>query len=76
LDEKIRLAIEAGSITEHDALIAGHLSNIICGGQSKGIASEQHFLDLERQAFLSLLGTAKTQERIAYLLTNNKPLHN
>jgi 3-hydroxyacyl-CoA dehydrogenase len=75
-DDKIKSALETRSITEHDALIAGHIAGIVCGGQHKGTASEQHFLDLERQAFLSLLGTAKTQDRIAYLLTNSKPLHN
>jgi len=41
-----------------------------------GTATEQHFLDLEREAFVSLLGTPRTQERIEYLLKNNKPLHN
>jgi 3-hydroxyacyl-CoA dehydrogenase len=75
-DDKIKSALEGKSITEHDAIIAGHIAGIVCGGQHKGLASEQHFLDLERQAFLSLLGMAKTQDRIAYLLNNNKPLHN
>jgi len=65
------------TITEHDSIIAMHLATILCGGeQDKGVASEQYFLDLEREAFMSLLGTQKTQERIAYLLQNNKPLHN
>lgn len=76
-DEKIESAIESKTMTVHDAKIAGHIANIVCGGnQAAGLASEQHFLDLERQAFLSLLGTKETQERIAYLLANNKPLHN
>lgn len=76
-DDKIGAAVELKEMTAHDAVIAGHIANIICGGNTGGgYASEQHFLDLERQAFLSLLGTAQTQERIAYLLANNRPLHN
>jgi len=76
-DEKIESAIESKTMTVHDARIAGHIANIVCGGDRMGgFASEQHFLDLERHAFLSLLGTKETQQRIAYLLANNKPLHN
>ena len=68
---------DAGTISDHDAIIALHVATILCGGdQPAGTASEQHFLDLEREAFLSLLGTQKTQERIEFLLKNNKPLRN
>jgi len=38
--------------------------------------SEQHLLDLEREAFLSLIGTRKTQERIHHTLKTGKPLRN
>ncbi|MDB5283028.1 MAG: 3-hydroxyacyl-CoA dehydrogenase [Bacteroidota bacterium] len=76
-DENVKSAIDSKTMTVHDGVIAGHIANIMCGGhQAGGFSSEQHFLDLERQAFLSLLGTTQTQERIAYLLENNKPLHN
>jgi len=37
---------------------------------------EQHFLDLEREAFLSLCGEPKSQERVQFMLMNNKPLRN
>lgn len=68
---------EARSITDHDALIATKIATILCGGEGNtGVAEEQHFLDLEREAFLSLLGTEKTQQRIEFLLVNNKTLHN
>ena len=54
-----------GQISEHDALVATKVATILCGGERHpGVASEQHYLDLEREAFLSLLGTKKTQERI------------
>ena len=38
--------------------------------------TEQHILDLEREAFLSLCGEEKTRERMQYMLMNNKPLRN
>jgi 3-hydroxyacyl-CoA dehydrogenase len=69
--------LDSKAITEHDAVIALHIAKILCGGDvASGTASEQQFLDLEREAFISLLGTQKTQERIEFLLKNNKPLHN
>jgi 3-hydroxyacyl-CoA dehydrogenase len=64
-------------ISEHDALLATHVAKILCGGdRPPGVASEQDFLDLEREAFLSLLGTAKTRERIQHMLKNGRPLRN
>jgi 3-hydroxyacyl-CoA dehydrogenase len=75
--DKIAAMLDQKSISEHDALIGRHVATILCGGsQPAGEVNEQHFLDLEREAFLSLLGTTKTQERIEFLLKNNKPLHN
>lgn len=38
--------------------------------------TEQQMLDLEREAFLYLCGTQKTQERIQYFLTTGRPLRN
>ena len=38
--------------------------------------SEEHVLDLEREAFMSLVGEPKTIERMQYMLMNNKPLRN
>lgn len=65
-------------ISEHDALISQKLGYVLCGGDlSERIqVSEQYLLDLEREAFLSLLGTRKTLERIQYMLKNGKPLRN
>jgi 3-hydroxyacyl-CoA dehydrogenase len=69
--------LRGGFISEHDAMIAGKVANILCGGDREaGVASEQHFLDLEREAFLSLLGTKKTVERIQHMLKTGKPLRN
>jgi 3-hydroxyacyl-CoA dehydrogenase len=74
---QIGCMLDTKKITEHDAVIAQHIATILSGGDVvSGIATEQQFLDLEREAFISLLGTQKTQERIGFLLKNNKPLHN
>ena len=40
------------------------------------VLSEQYVLDLEREAFVSLCGERKTQERIAHTLKSGKPLRN
>jgi 3-hydroxyacyl-CoA dehydrogenase len=73
----IHNARRGAHISEHDALVATQLARVLCGGDREaGRASEQHYLDLEREAFLSLLGTEKTQERIRAMLEGGKPLRN
>jgi 3-hydroxyacyl-CoA dehydrogenase len=73
----IHNALRGGHISEHDALVATRVAAILCGGDREpGVASEQHFLDLEREAFLSLLGTRKTRDRIQHMLKEGKPLRN
>ena len=73
----IHNALRGGHISEHDALVATHVARILCGGdRGPGCLSEQHYLDLEREAFLSLLGTKKTVERIQHMLKEGKPLRN
>jgi 3-hydroxyacyl-CoA dehydrogenase len=69
---------QAGYASEHDLKVAGHVAHILCGGNvAPGTrVSEQYYLDLEREAFLSLCGERKTQERIAYTLNSGKPLRN
>ena len=65
-------------ITDHDAVVARKLAHVMCGGNLTGIqaVTEQYLLDLEREAFLSLCGEKKTQERIAHTLKTGKPLRN
>jgi 3-hydroxyacyl-CoA dehydrogenase len=65
-------------ISSHDEKIAGHLARILTGGDTtiNDPVDEQTILDLEREAFLSLCGEPKTQDRISYMLVNNKPLRN
>lgn len=65
-------------ISEHDALVARKLAHVLCGGDLSAPqwVSEQYILDLEREAFASLMGEPKTQERIVYTLKAGKPLRN
>lgn len=65
-------------VSEYDCHVAGKVANILSGGDCPegSYVSEQHLLDLEREAFLSLCGEAKTQDRIMYMLKNGKPLRN
>jgi 3-hydroxyacyl-CoA dehydrogenase len=65
-------------ISDYDAVIGEKLAHVISGGRLTGeqTVSEQYLLDLEREAFLSLCGNAKTQERMAHTLKTGKPLRN
>ena len=74
----VRLMHEGEYISEHDVKVANHAASVLCGGKvTPGtLVSEQYFLDLERQSFLSLCGEKKTAERIAYTLKTGKPLRN
>jgi 3-hydroxyacyl-CoA dehydrogenase len=74
----VHLAWRAGRISDHDKLIGRKLASIMTGGDLPHAAtvSEEHLLDLEREAFLSLLAEPKTRERIQYTLKTGKPLRN
>ena len=69
---------EAGFASEHDQKVARWTAYILSGGRVTAgtLVSEQYILDLEREAFLSLCGERKTQERIAFTLKTGKPLRN
>jgi 3-hydroxyacyl-CoA dehydrogenase len=69
---------EGQFISEHDAKVANKVAYVLCGGNiTPGTpVSEQYLLDLEREAFLSLCGEKKTQERVAFTLKTGKPLRN
>jgi 3-hydroxyacyl-CoA dehydrogenase len=74
----IHLLKRGGYASEHDAHVARKLANILAGGSLSApqMVSEQYVLDLEREAFVSLCGEKKTQERIAHTLKTGKPLRN
>jgi 3-hydroxyacyl-CoA dehydrogenase len=74
----VHLAWRAGRASDHDALVARKVAHIFAGGDipHATTVSEQYLLDLEREAFLSLLGERKTLERIQHTLKTGKPLRN
>jgi len=78
METGIFLMGEAGFASEHDQKVAKKAAYVLCGGRLTPGApvSEQYLLDLEREAFLSLCGERKTQERIAFTLKTGKPLRN
>jgi len=67
-----------GWASEHDVKIARKLAHVLAGGDvPPGTeVDEEYLLDLEREAFLSLAGEPKTQERMQHLLKTGKPLRN
>lgn len=71
-------ARQGNFISDHDFLIGEKLAHVLSGGRLSGeqTVSEQYLLDLEREAFLSLCGNPKTQERMQYMLKTGKPLRN
>ncbi len=71
-------ARQGGYISDYDVVVGEKLANILTGGRLTGEAhvSEQYLLDLEREAFLSLCGNPKTQERMQHMLKTGKPLRN
>jgi 3-hydroxyacyl-CoA dehydrogenase len=74
----IHMLVRGEFATEHDGVVGRKLANILAGGalSAPQVVSEQYILDLEREAFVSLCGERKTQERIAHTLKTGKPLRN
>ena len=65
-------------ISDHEQKLGNKIAEVICGGKitSGTPISEQYLLDLEREAFKSLCGEKKTQERIQFTLKTGKTLRN
>lgn len=74
----LHMMMKGGYVTEHEQVIAGKLAYILTGGNlsSPTWVEEQYILDLEREAFLFLCGTEKTQQRMWNLLNTGKVLRN
>ncbi|MEJ8546841.1 3-hydroxyacyl-CoA dehydrogenase/enoyl-CoA hydratase family protein [Brevibacillus borstelensis] len=69
---------KSGYISDHDELIASKIAYVMSGGSVPAgtEVSEEYILELEKQAFLELIKTQKTQQRMQHMLTKNKPLRN
>ena len=74
----IHMLVRGEYASEYDAVVARKLAFILAGGNitAPQTVSEQYMLDLEREAFVSLCGERKTQERMAHTLKTGKPLRN
>ena len=74
----IHMLVRGEFATEYDGVVGRKLANILAGGglSAPQTVSEQYILDLEREAFVSLCGERKTQERVAHTLKTGKPLRN
>ena len=69
---------QGGWATDHDMVVSGELARVMTGGDIPfgSYVDEDHVLQLEREAFLSLCGTAGTQARIQHMLQTGQPLRN
>ena len=69
---------DGGFISQHDFYIASQIAHVVCGGEVEAgtLVSEEYLLQLERQAFCSLIVHPKTQARIMGMLQTGKPLRN
>ena len=74
----VHMMIRGEYATEYDGVVARKLAYVMAGGNISAaqVVPEQYILDLEREAFVSLCGERKTQERIAHTLKTGKPLRN
>ncbi len=74
----VHMMLRGEYISEYDAHVARKLAHVLAGGalSSGQLVSEQYLLDLEREAFVSLCGERKTQDRIAHTLKTGKALRN
>lgn len=68
----------SGYLSDHDMKIAKKLAHVIAGGRVPfgTEVSEEYLLEIEREAFLSLAGEAKSQARMQHMLVKGKPLRN
>jgi len=74
----VHLMRQGDFITDYEVRLGGKIAEVLCGGNvTPGTpVSEQYVLDLEREAFKSLCGEKKTQERIQFTLKTGKTLRN
>ena len=74
----VNTLVAGGFASEHDGVIAGHVARVLCGGTGGAAreVTEEEILELECEAFVSLCGEAKSQERMQHMLMKNKPLRN
>ncbi|MCG3172118.1 MAG: putative 3-hydroxyacyl-CoA dehydrogenase [Myxococcota bacterium] len=77
-DMVIYSMFQSHNVSEHDMKILKKIGYVMTGGDCSPSVprTETHILELEKEAFMSLVGEPKTMERMQYMLMNNKPLRN
>jgi 3-hydroxyacyl-CoA dehydrogenase len=65
-------------ISAHDRRIGQALARVLTGGDTSpsALLTEERLLELELEAFLSLCGEEKTQDRLTHMIEKGKPLRN
>jgi len=78
VDMQLYDMVQNHQISDHDRLIGKKLGHVLTGGDTSASnpVTEQQLLELELEAFLSLCGEAKTQDRLQFMLEKGKPLRN
>lgn len=78
VDAQLFDMVQNHQISDHDRLIGKKLGHVLTGGNisAQTQVTEQHLLDLELEAFLSLVGEEKTQDRLQFMVEKGKPLRN
>ena len=78
LELRLWMMRQAEWASDHDVHVGKKLANVLAGGDlsEASLVSEEYLLGLEREAFLSLCGEQKTQQRIEHILKTGKPLRN
>jgi 3-hydroxyacyl-CoA dehydrogenase len=78
----LKMAVEGfakrGIATPHDVTVADHLAMVLTGGDTDLIdeVKETELMDLERQAFMTLIRTKESLARIKHIIDTGKPLRN
>jgi 3-hydroxyacyl-CoA dehydrogenase len=67
-----------GYITEYDEVVGTRAAEVLAGGDVPAgtLVTEEHYLALEREAFLSLCGEPRTLQRIRHVLATGERLRN
>lgn len=78
LEFMVYMLKEGGYISDHDVLMGNKLAHVLAGGDvdQNTLVTEEYLLDIEREAFLSLCGEEKSQDRMRHMIKTNKPLRN
>lgn len=76
IEENLAAAFAKGELLAHDVVVGGALARVLCGGGDAGLVSETRLLELEREEFLRLCGTAATRARIEHMLRTGQALRN